>query len=528
MSLSLASIVTESARRFPLEVALIQDRSTWNYSDLKRQSFALSGYLCAQGIRPGMRIGLMCGNCAEFTLSYFGILAAGATVVSLNTLLVPDEISYQLDHSEVVGLLVDSDCLPTALEAVARVPSCRWVIAAALDQAGINAEVRSLPSLGTIIQANEPLETFVPTRPDDTAVVMYTSGTTGKPKGAELTHFNLWENARIVSERGFAKSESEVFPLGPGQVALAVLPLFHSFGQTCVQNALLFNGGAITYLKRFDPLELAQIAFRDKVTILNAVPTIYNAMLHEEQLDPDHLTTLRYGISGGAPLPLETRKIFEDQFGMPIQEGYGLTETSPVACTQTQWLPRKNGSIGRPISGVEMKIFDTRDQEVPPGTDGEVVIRGRNLMKGYLKNPEATANAMRSGWFHSGDIGRIDPDGDFYIVDRKKDMIIRGGFNIYPREVEEVLYTHPDILEASVIGVPDPYYGEEIKAVIALREGVTIQSDQLIAFCKERVAAFKYPRIIEFIDELPKGSTGKILKREIRRLYAERRTEAEK
>jgi long-chain acyl-CoA synthetase len=473
------------------------------------------------GVDRGAKVAVMSGNRPEFTIAYYGAIAAGATVVTLNSLLVADEVTYQLENSDSVGVIVEPECLGPVIEAMGRLESCKWAILAAIDRRGLPSEARGLKSLGEVFEEFQPLESIVSAWPDDTAVVMYTSGTTGRPKGAELTHFNLWENARIVSERAFALSETEVFPVGPGQTGLALLPLFHSFGQTCVQNAMLFNGAAMTYMKRFEPEQMADVIERDQVTILNAVPTIYNGLIHSSGVDPSRLKSLRFGFSGGAALALETRKEFEDLFKMQMLEGYGLTETSPVACCQNQWTPIKLGSIGRPIPGCEMRIFDLNDHEVPAGTEGEVVIRGRNIMKGYLNQPQATAEVMRSGWFHSGDIGKIDEDGDFYIVDRKKDMIIRGGFNVYPREVEEVLYAHPDIREASVIGIPDQHYGEEVKAVVALREGAHLTADDLIAYCKEHVAAYKYPRKIEFIEELPKGPTGKILKREIRRLYVE-------
>jgi long-chain acyl-CoA synthetase len=525
VSLSLASIITESARCFPREVALIEDDRTWTYLDLRSQVLSFAAYLRSIGIGAGDRVALMCGNRPEFTISYYGILSSGASVVSLNNLLVSDEVAYQLGHSEAVGAVADAESIPVLLEAMSRLEKGKWILQAALDPSERVERSEQIKVLSEVMSGHAPLESFVATRPDDTAVVMYTSGTTGRPKGAELTHFNLWENARFCSERAFAKNDTMISPMGPGHVAMAALPLFHSFGQTCVQNALLMNGGTVTYLRRFDPIRLAHIIARDRVTVLNAVPTIFNALIHTEKLDPTLLKTLHYGISGGAALPLDIRKTFEEEFGMPIQEGYGLTETSPVASAQRQWLTPKTGSIGRPIIGVEMKIFDNHDNEVPPGVEGEVVIRGRNVMKGYLKNPEATMQVMRSGWLHSGDIGRMDEDGDFFIVDRKKDLIIRGGYNVYPREVEEVLYCHPDVLEASVIGIPDTHYGEEIKAVVALRNGARITTEDLITYCKTHVAAYKYPRIIEFVDELPKGSTGKILKREIKRMYTEKREE---
>ncbi|NUN97869.1 MAG: AMP-binding protein, partial [Candidatus Omnitrophica bacterium] len=436
MSLSLASIVTETARRLPDQTALIMDETRYTYRQLRELMLSTAAYLQGLGVDRGTRLALMCPNRPEFTISYYGALAAGATVVTLNNLLVADEIVYQVENSDSVGVICDLDSYPQVRDAVQRTGCCKWILIAALDCEEARRADPSRPSLGEAIRANAPLESYAQTRPDDTAVVMYTSGTTGRPKGAELTHFNLWENARIVSERTFGEREDEILPLGPGHVAVAVLPLFHSFGQTCVQNALLFNGGAITYLPRFDAIKLADIIERDKVTILDAVPTIYNALISSEEIPPEKLRTLSFGISGGAALPIEVRKAFEERYRMPILEGYGLTETSPVACAQARWRPIKTGSIGQPVPGVEMRIFDDNDRELPPGVEGEVVIRGRNIMKGYLNYPEATEQVMRSGWFHSGDIGKTDEDGDFYIVDRKKDMIIRGGFNVYPREVE--------------------------------------------------------------------------------------------
>ena len=519
MSLSLASVITEGRRCFADEVALIENDYRMTYRDLADKVLSIAAFLKSKGIERGDKIGLMAQNRPEFTLCYYGILAAGGTVVSLNNLLVGDEVAYQLENSEAVGVFADPDTLLQALEGKSRVEACDWVALCAFDRPEKPNEVKDYITVGEILNQFAPLITHENTRPDDTAVVMYTSGTTGHPKGAELTHYNLWENARMVSERLFAPTEREVKIIGPGYVAIAVLPLYHSFGQTCVQNSMLFNGGAITYQKRFDPVDAVNIIHRDKVQILDAVPTIYNALLYAEGVDPKKLATVEYGISGGAALPLEVGSAFQEKFNMKIQEGYGLTETSPVASAQPQWIDPKQGSIGRPIPGCEMKIFDDNDQEVPAGTEGEVVIRGRNIMKGYLNQPEATAQVMKNGWFHSGDIGRMDEDGDFYIVDRKKDMIIRGGYNVYPREVEEVLYAHPAILEASIIGIPDPHYGEEVKAVVALNPSSNASPEELIEYCKKHVAAYKYPRSVEIVPELPKGPTGKILRREIRDTY---------
>jgi long-chain acyl-CoA synthetase len=299
-------------------------------------------------------------------------------------------------------------------------------------------------------------------------------------------------------------------------VALATLPLFHSFGQTCVQNATLAMGGTFTLMPRFGPKEAFEVMERDGVTLFAGVPTMYHALLHHPAERAYDLSRLRWCMSGGAPMPEAVMGAFEAKHGVEILEGYGLSETSPVASFNMHGRPRKSGSIGYPVWGVELSILDDEDRPLPDGERGEICIRGHNVMKGYLGRPDATREALRGGWFHSGDIGVRDGDGSFRIVDRKKDMVIRGGFNVYPREVEEVLYAHPEILEAAVIGVAHESHGEEVKAVVVRKPGSRLEAADVIAFCRERLAAYKYPRLVEFRDELPKGPTGKILKRELR------------
>jgi long-chain acyl-CoA synthetase len=341
-------------------------------------------------------------------------------------------------------------------------------------------------------------------------VILYTSGTTGKPKGAELTHANLFLNCAFVVPRLLPRIDPDRF------VAIASLPLFHSFGQTCIQNATIAHGGTFTLLPRFGPTEAFEILERDRVTVFAGVPTMYFALLHHAQERPYDLSALSLCMAGGAPMPLEVMNAFEKRFGVPILEGFGLSETSPVASFNRVDKPRKAGSIGYPVWGVELGIVDDQDRLLPDGERGEIVIRGHNVMKGYWKRPEATAETLRGGWFHSGDIGYRDEDGCYWIVDRKKDMILRGGFNVYPREVEEVLYAHEAVAEAAVLGVPHDRHGEEVKAVVALKAGRSASAEELIGWCRERLAAYKYPRLVEFVDALPKGPTGKILKRELR------------
>jgi long-chain acyl-CoA synthetase len=314
-------------------------------------------------------------------------------------------------------------------------------------------------------------------------------------------------------------SATVLFPKVPGvnTVSLATLPLFHSFGQTVVHNMTLFHGGTVVLLPRFDPKSVFELVQKHRVTLFAGVPTMYFSLLNCEAASKYDLSTLSYCVSGGAPMPAEVMKEFDARFKANVLEGYGLSETSPVASFNTIDRPKKIGSIGRPIWGVDFKLVDDKGREVTAaGEPGEIWIRGQNVMKGYFKKTEATAEAMKDGWFHTGDIATRDEDGFYFIVDRKKDMILRGGFNVYPREIEEVLYSHPAVAEAAVIGIPHESHGEEVKAVLALKPGQTATASDITMYCKERLASFKYPRIIEFRDTLPKGPTGKILKRELR------------
>jgi len=337
-------------------------------------------------------------------------------------------------------------------------------------------------------------------------VILYTSGTTGKPKGAELTHDNLSSNISAAVE---------LFGLGQGDVIFGGLPLFHSFGQTCTMNAAICSGAAVTLLPRFDPAKALEIIERDGCTVFEGVPTMYGALLHHRDRANHDYSCLRICASGGSSMPVEVMRGFEEAFGCKVLEGYGLSETSPIASFNHPHLERKPGSIGTPLDGVQMRLVDDDGNEVAEGEIGEIVIKGHNVMKGYLNNPEATAEAIKDGWFYSGDMAKVDEDGYFFIVDRKKELIIRGGYNVYPREVEEILYEHPAVREAAVVGMAHEKLGEEVGAAVALKDGKSIDSDELKAYVKENVASYKYPRRIWFVDELPKGPTGKILKREI-------------
>ncbi len=496
MHLNLGTILQTSCEARPEHVALrLQDR-TLRYHELDRAARGVATSLRERGFQPGDRVALMVPNVPEFTIAYFGTLYAGCTVVPLNVLLSAPEVQYHLEDSGAKLLVAHSLFEVPAREGARQsgVPVLR-------------AEGRGPGTLAELAAA-EPVAAMYPTQPTDTAVILYTSGTTGKPKGAELTHSNLLLNCAVVVPR--------LIPAGADDVALATLPLFHSFGQTCIQNALIAAGASVTLLPRFGPKEAFEVMERDRVTLFAGVPTMYFALLHHAPERAYDLASLRWCMSGGAAMPVEVMRAFEEKFGVDILEGYGLSETSPVASFNAPGRPRHPGSIGYPVWGVELCILDDQDRPLADGERGEICIRGHNVMKGYLGRPDATQEALRGGWFHSGDIGVKDPGGSFRIVDRKKDMVIRGGFNVYPREIEEVLFAHPEILEAAVIGVPHPSHGEEVKAVVVRTPGSQLDAEGVIAFCRGQLAAYKYPRLVEFRDELPKGPTGKVLKRELR------------
>lgn len=511
MSLNLASILRNTRRYFPDETAVIHGSFRLTYSELAADVEAFAAYLKKHEVKQGDKVALLLPNRISFTVAYFGALHVGATVVPMSFLSVAREVEYVLQDSDAVVLVAWRAYAPQAEEGAQKAPTCRHLIL--VDDPTGHLTVTGKTPIDRTAKCD-----MASTSESDSAVILYTSGTTGEPKGAELTHFNMYSNAQFVAER-LLWNKTSFKTLGPGNVTLAALPLFHSFGQTSNQNATIFAGGALTYLERFEPQAALEIMQRDRVTTFSGVPTMYFQLLNFPEVASYDLSSLRYCISGGAPMPVDVLHAFDARYKVKILEGYGLSETSPVASFNTFYKPRKPGSIGEAIYGVEMKVVDNECREIPVGEVGEIVIRGYNVMKGYYKRPEATAKAFSHGWFHTGDMGRMDEDGYFYIVDRKKDLIIRGGFNVYPREVEEVLYSHPAVLEAAVVGVASEEYGEEVKAFVALKtkgDAAKTTEKNLLEFTKKNLAATKYPRIFEILPELPKGPTGKILKKELR------------
>jgi len=490
---NLSSHLDQAAADQPDRVALRMDDLVLTYAQLREAAGRVSRLLSSSGIEPGDRVGLMLPNVPAFPIAFSGALAAGAVVVPMNPLLKSREVGYYLSDSGARVVLAWQSAAGEAAKGAA--------------DAGAQAITVATPDLADLLADYAPATEQPGREDDDDAVILYTSGTTGKPKGAQLTHANLVRNAELTA-RTLLKND-------PDDVMMGCLPLFHVFGLTCGLNATVVAGGTLTLLPRFDPAKALEIIQRDKVTIFEGVPTMYAALLHHPEADPAMAATLRVCVSGGASMPVEILRGFEEKFGCIILEGYGLSETSPVASFNHPDRVRKPGSIGTPIEGVQMRLIDDTGQTAAAGEIGEIAIRGHNVMKGYWGKPEATAEAITDGWFRTGDLAKVDSDGYYYIVDRKKDLIIRGGYNVYPRELEEVLHEHPAVAEVAVVGIPHPDLGEEVGAAVALKPGASATAAELREFAKDKVAAYKYPRQVWLVTSLPKGPTGKILRREV-------------
>jgi long-chain acyl-CoA synthetase len=518
-AVNLSSVLEHSAMLGPERPAITCGGRTLTYEQLNAAASQVAAGLAAFGIGVGDHVALACPNVPWFPIAYFGILKAGAVVVPLNILLKPREIAYHLKDSQAAALL--------AFEGTPELPIAQMA-RAGCDEAGCAhlVIITSNPEAGSPIAGAQTLTQLTRghasrfetrrRRPDDTAVILYTSGTTGHPKGAELTHANMLLNAIATHDM--------LIPVMRGgleqDVALVTLPLFHSTAQTCQMNSGLYGGFRLVLLPRFDPATVLKTIVDERVEFWIGVPTMYWALLDYAESAGVDVTEvgkhLRTCISGGAPMPVEVMRRFESAFGVRVLEGYGLSETAPVVSFNALQRASKPGTVGLPIFGVDIRCVHENGAQVAAGERGEVVVRGPNVMKGYFNRPEATDEAMRNGWFHTGDIGVIDPDGYLSIVDRKKDMILRGGFNVYPRELEEVIMTHPAVSLVAIIGVPDDRLGEEVKAFIVRKPGSSVTAEELLAWFREQFAAFKYPRTVEFVESLPVGPTGKILKRALR------------
>ncbi|MEV6218203.1 AMP-binding protein [Nocardia sp. NPDC051833] len=473
-------------------IAIHTTADPWSYSELLERSLRYAELLAGHEVAAGDRVLLAAPSCPEFVVAYMGIQAIGATVVPINTMSTEVEAGYYLT------------------DAGAKLAISWHEIGPAVSRAADNAGVTHLTlSAGADTEAT-PLAEIVDRAPDETAAILYTSGTTGRPKGAELSVANLLAAGQIGCAVAGTSAEDRTG---------TALPLFHVFGQAAVMMATFTSGGSLSLLPKFTPQAMIEILRRDELTVMCGVPTMWNAMLHAAgDADGTDFATLRVAVSGGASLPGEVARAFEKQFGCTILEGYGLTETTAFGAFNDIDRGGKIGSVGRVVPRLQMQIRTPDGTECAPGEVGEIFVRGDTVFKGYRNRPDATADALtEDGWFRTGDLGELDAEHDLRIVDRLKDLIIRGGYNVYPSEVEEVLYEHPDIVEAAVVGVPDEYYGEEVAAVVTPRAGSTLTAADIDTWTRERLSAYKIPRVIQFVEQLPKGSTGKILKREIDR-----------
>jgi long-chain acyl-CoA synthetase len=491
---NLASALVASARRLPNRSAVVSDTLTLTYAELETAVSQLATFLARQGVRPGDRVGVMLPNIPAMPVVFYGIIRVGAIVVPMNPLLHAREVGFCLSNTGAKGIFGHIGCASAATDGAAAAGAKIWLI----DDARIAQMTCELDHFG------EPEARSG----SDTAVVLHTSGTTGKPKGAELTHGSLISNRdTLIGSLGYLTEDD---------VILGCLPLFHVFGMTCAMNVAIAVGATLRVMTRFDPLRALDTIRRDAVTVFEGVPTMYSALIGVADRFPADITsTLRLCISGGAALPVQVLHDFEQAFNTVVLEGYGLSETSPAVTFNRPDIERRPGSIGVPISGVQVRLIDTNGNEAGVGGEGELQVKGPNVMKGYWNLPEETRQVLQDGWFSTGDIARVDADGYYYIVDRKKDLIIRGGYNVYPREVEEVLHSHPAVAAAVVVGMPDRSLGEEIGAAVVLKDGLNAEPDELRNYVKERIAAYKYPRRVWILDELPTTATGKILRREV-------------
>jgi long-chain acyl-CoA synthetase len=514
-TLSVAALLAESAKRYPDKPAVIWAGQTGpaasaTYGELWRDARRIAGALRELGVGRGDRVAMLVPNVPDFPRVYYAIEAIGAVAVPIHLLFKREEIAHVLRDSGarlvVIGATSMGEALPAATDAGVDAVSILLPEAA--------RDLVPIPRLEELAAAAEPIERYEAMQPLEPATLLYTSGTTGTPKGAVNSHFALVEQVNV--------SLLDLFDLNHDDVVFGGLPLFHTFGQTCVMNTAFRRGATVVLLPKFEAATALQALVEHRATVFTAVPTMYVGLLQAARANPDR-PPLRYAISGGAPLPLAVLEAFEQTFAANVHEGYGLTETSPIVSFNAMGEPIHPGTIGKTIWGVEVDVVDAdRDDAVvplPAGELGELVVRGHNLFKGYLGLPEATAAAVVDGWFRTGDLARIDDEGIITIVDRKKDMILRNGYNVYPTEVEAVLVRHPAVATAAVFAVPHEEHGQEVHAAVVVQSGETADPEELIAFVRERIAAYKYPRVIHLVDELPLGPSGKVLKRELTREY---------
>ncbi|MGM0874501.1 MAG: fatty acid--CoA ligase family protein [Bacillota bacterium] len=512
--MNLSSRLSQTVKEYGDKPAFIFEGTETSYMQLEGAINQFASSLRALGINKGDHVAVVLGNSPYFVISLYGALRAGATVIPVNPIYSPDEIAFIINNGDIKTVVTLDLLIPVFDKLDPHLPKVELIIACEtppsdskgeLDRTNRSIYTKMKPFTGLLSAGSTQFEG--PELDDeDVAVILYTSGTTGKPKGAMLTHKNLYSNA--IDTANYLKMTND-------DVVVTTLPMFHVFCLTVSLNAPLMNGATLLIVPRFSPDAIFKLVKTTSATVFVGVPTMYNFLLQSEHENPDDLKTLRICISGGASMPVALLKGFEQKFKVVVSEGFGLSEASPVTCFNPLDRPRKPGSIGTSIIHVENKVVNEMGEELPPNQVGELIVRGPNVMKGYYKMPEDTAHTIRDGWLYTGDLARKDKEGYFYIVDRKKDMIIVGGYNVYPREVEEVLYNHEDVIEVAVLGVPDPNFGEAVKCFVVVKNN-EVTEDMLLEYCKGHLAKYKVPSSFKFLEELPKNTTGKILRRALK------------
>lgn len=501
--MNLGQMLARGAARTPEKTAIIFRDQETSYDEFNRRANQVANALIALGIQPGDRVALLIHNLPIFMEAYYGILKAGAAVVPLNVLYKAGEIEYILKDSGAKAILTFGPFVQSVLPAVANLPDLQHVIVAAPQ------EVPGTKPWRTVFGEAPQTEPEVSVSAQDLAVIVYTSGTTGRPKGAMLTHRNLMANCEQCGA-------IERIRTRPDDIVWIALPLFHIYAMNVGMNLSVMNGATMVIIERFEPASSVEALRKYHCTVIYGAPPMFVAWAQMPNLKDYDLSSVRYIASGAAALPVRIMELFEGLAGVPISEGYGLSEASPVVTTNAAGPVTKPGTVGPAIPGVEVRIVDDEGKDVPAGEMGELVCRGENVMKGYWRQPQATAEALRDGWLHTGDLATMDSDGYVSIVDRKKDMINVSGFNVYPREVEEVLFRHPAVADAAVVQYPDPYQGESVMAYVVLKQGATATEQEIIDYCRSQIAVFKSPRKVVFRADLPKNNTGKVLRRELR------------
>ena len=517
--MNLAQLADENIKIFGEYDFLTFNEKAYTNVELRRMAARLGHGLRARGVGPGSKVIVLMPNSPAVIVTFQAALRLGATVIPVLFLLGAPEIKYILEHSEAAVVVTASMFLEKVHAAAQGVASLKHIILADAPSAGSG---QAPPDSFAALMAGQPDELpCANSDAHDVAVMLYTSGTTGRPKGVMLTHLNLYANAKLTAVSvEFTRADYNVDHEG---VALLCLPLAHSYGLT-VMNIGFLTGTKYVLMTWFDPEGALKLMQQHKVTSFSGVPTMYITMLNHPKFKDYDLSSVKSWGCGSAPLPVEVQSTFERHVGQPILDGYGLSEHSPVVSGNRADRPNKRGSIGQPIFGVELRIVDDDDQPVTPGEVGELILRGPCVMKGYYKQPDLTARVLRNGWLHTGDMVRMDDEGYLYIVERKDDLIIRGGENVYPREVEEVLYQHPSVVEASVVGAPDQEMGQVVHAFVVLKSGATASEAEVIAFCQQHVAKFKAPKHVTFVGGLPKNLIGKTMRKELRRMAAGEKT----